>query len=71
MLCGFVTWLLFGLFTYGDIAHIGKNNGFVVGSTQVPVRAWNNARKGTGGLPPQVKLERRQMSYTVSVWHKT
>jgi hypothetical protein len=35
----------------------------VGGSTQVPVRAWNNARKGT----PPVKLERRQMTYTVSV----
>jgi hypothetical protein len=37
------------------------------GSTQVPVRAWN----GTWGVPPPVKLERRQMTYTVSVWRKT
>jgi hypothetical protein len=41
------------------------------GSTQVPVCAWNNARKGTWGLPPPVKLERRDMIYTVSMWHKT
>jgi hypothetical protein len=27
----------------------------VGGSTQVPVRTWNNARKGTWGLPPPVK----------------
>jgi hypothetical protein len=44
---------------------------YVGGSTQVPVRACNNARKGTRGLPPPVKLERRQMTYTVSVWRKT
>jgi hypothetical protein len=37
----------------------------------VPVRAWNNARKGTWGLPPPVKLERRDMTYTVSMWRKT
>jgi hypothetical protein len=43
----------------------------VGGSTRVPVRAWNNAQKGTWGLPPPVKLERRQMTYTVSVWRKT
>jgi hypothetical protein len=43
----------------------------VDGSTQVPVRAWNNARKGTWGLPPPVKLERRDMTYTVSMWRKT
>jgi hypothetical protein len=43
----------------------------VGGSTQVPVRAWNNARKGTWGLPPPVKLERRDMTYTVSMWRKT
>jgi hypothetical protein len=40
-------------------------------STQVPVRAWNNARKGTWGLPPPVKLEHRDMTYTVSMWRKT
>jgi hypothetical protein len=40
-------------------------------STQVPVHAWNNARKGTWGLPPPVKLERRHMAYTVLVWRKT
>jgi hypothetical protein len=43
----------------------------VGGSTQVPVRAWNNARRGTWGLPPPVKLERRDMTYTVSMWRKT
>jgi hypothetical protein len=36
----------------------------VSGSTQVPIRAWNNARKGTWGLPPPVRLERRDMTYT-------
>jgi hypothetical protein len=40
-------------------------------STQVPVCALNNARKGTWGLPPLVKLERRDMTYTVSMWRKT
>jgi hypothetical protein len=43
----------------------------VGGSTQVPVRAWNNARKGTWGLPPPVKLDRRDMTYNVSMWRKT
>jgi hypothetical protein len=43
----------------------------VNGSTQVPVRAWNNARKGTWGLPPPVKLERRNITYTVLMWCKT
>jgi hypothetical protein len=43
----------------------------VGGSTQVPVRAWNNARKGSSGIPPPVQLERHQMTYTVSVWRKT
>jgi hypothetical protein len=42
-----------------------RNDG---GSTQVPVRAWNNARKGTWGLPSPVKLERRDMTYIVSMW---
>jgi hypothetical protein len=40
-------------------------------STQVPVCAWNNVQKSTWGLPPPVRLERRHMTYTVSVWHKT
>jgi hypothetical protein len=43
----------------------------VGGSTQVTVRAWNNARKGTWGFSPPVKLERRHMTFTVSVWPKT
>jgi hypothetical protein len=30
-----------------------------------------NARKGTWGLSPPVKLERRDMTYTVSMWRKT
>jgi hypothetical protein len=29
------------------------------------------SRKGTWGLPPPVKLERRDMTYTVSMWRKT
>jgi hypothetical protein len=45
--------------------------GNVGGSTQVPVRAWNNAWKGIWSHPPPVKLERRQMTYTVSVWRQT
>jgi hypothetical protein len=43
----------------------------VVGSTQVPVPAWNNARKGTWRFSPPVKLKRRHMTNTVSVWRKT
>jgi hypothetical protein len=43
----------------------------VGGSTQVPVHAWNNARKDTWGLPPPVKLDCHQMTYTVLVWCKT
>jgi hypothetical protein len=43
----------------------------VGGSTQVPVRAWKNARKGTWGLPPPVTPERRDMTFTVSMWRKT
>jgi hypothetical protein len=43
----------------------------VGGSTQVPVREWNNARKGTWGLPPPVKLKHRDMTNTVSMWRKT
>jgi hypothetical protein len=38
------------------------------GSTQVPICTWNNALKGTWGLPPPVKLE--HMTCTVSVWLK-
>jgi hypothetical protein len=41
------------------------------GTLVVPVRAWNNVRKGTWGLPPTVKRERRHMTYNVSVWRKT
>jgi hypothetical protein len=37
----------------------------------VPVRAWNNAQKGTWGLPLPVKLECRDMTNTVSMWRKT
>jgi hypothetical protein len=43
----------------------------VGGSTQVPVRAWNNARKGAWGLSLPVKQERRHMIYNESVWRKT
>jgi hypothetical protein len=43
----------------------------VGGSTQVPVCAWNNPRKDTWDIPPPVKLERRDMTYTVSMWRKT
>jgi hypothetical protein len=32
---------------------------------------WNNSRKGTRGLPPPVKLERRHMTSTVLVWRQT
>jgi hypothetical protein len=42
----------------------------VGGSIQVAVRAWNNARRSIWGLPPPVKLERRDMTYTVSMWRK-
>jgi hypothetical protein len=43
----------------------------VAGSTRVPVRVWNNVRKGTWGLPPPVKLERLDMTYIVWMWCKT
>jgi hypothetical protein len=43
----------------------------VGGSTQLPIRALNNERKGTWGIPPPLKLERRDMTYTVSMWRKT
>jgi hypothetical protein len=43
----------------------------VSGSARVPICAWNNAGKGTWGLPPPVKLERRDMTYTVLMWRKT
>jgi hypothetical protein len=43
----------------------------ICGFTQVPACAWNNARRGTWGLPPPVELERRHMTYTVSVWRNT
>jgi hypothetical protein len=58
----------FGFFMWGSYPASLRNVG---GSTQVPVRAWNNAWKGTWGLPPPVKLERPQMTYTVSMWRKT
>jgi hypothetical protein len=43
----------------------------VGGYTQVLVRALYNDQRGTWSLPPPVKLERRHMTYTVSVWRKT
>jgi hypothetical protein len=43
----------------------------VGGSTQVPVPLWNHARKRTWGHPRPVKLGRRHMTYTESVWRKT
>jgi Flp pilus assembly protein TadB len=43
----------------------------VAGSTRVPVGAWNNAQRGTWGLPLPVKLERRDMTYTVLMWRNT
>jgi hypothetical protein len=30
--------------------------------------AWNNAQRGTWGLPPPVQVERHPMTSTVSVW---
>jgi hypothetical protein len=57
-----------------DFFHVRKLSSQLTqrgGSTQVPVRAWNNARRGTWGLPPPVKLERRDMTYTVSMWRNT
>jgi hypothetical protein len=40
-------------------------------SNQVSLIAWNNARKGTRGLPPPGKLGRHHLTYTVLVWCKT
>jgi hypothetical protein len=58
-----------GLLTYtlGSYPASLRNVG---GSTQVPVRARNNTRKGTWGLPPPVKLECRNMTDAVSMWCK-
>jgi hypothetical protein len=43
----------------------------VGGPTELPIRAWNNAQRGTCGVPSWVKLERRGMTYTVSMWRET
>jgi hypothetical protein len=59
-----LTWTL-DSFMWGSYPASLRNVG---GSTQVPVRAWNNAWKGTWGRPPPVKLECRDMTYTVSMW---
>jgi hypothetical protein len=64
---GIPTWTL-DSFMWGSYPASLRNVG---GSTQVPVRAWNKARTGTWGLPPPVKLERRDMTNTVSMWRKT
>jgi hypothetical protein len=55
-------------FMWGSYPAILQNEN---GSTQVPVRAWNNAQKSIWGLPPPVKLECRHMTYTVLVCCKT
>jgi hypothetical protein len=47
--------------------HYPASLGNVGGSTQVPVRAWNNAQRGTLGLPPPVKLESRNILYCVGM----
>jgi hypothetical protein len=70
-LCGFESLKAKGTldsFMLGSYTASSRNVG---GSTQVPVHAWNNAGKGTWGLPPTVKLERRNLTYNVSVWRKT
>jgi hypothetical protein len=59
-----LTMLNYYLFYPASLRNVGC-------STQVHVRSWNNAWKGTWGLPPRVKLERRDMTYTVSMWRKT
>jgi hypothetical protein len=58
----------FDSFMWGSYPACLRNVG---GSTQIPVRAWNNARKDTWGLPPTVKLERCDMTYIVLMWRKT
>jgi hypothetical protein len=62
--------LILDFFMWGSYSASLRN---VDGSTQVPTRAWNNARKGTWGLPSPVKQKRRHMTYTytVSMWRKT
>jgi hypothetical protein len=57
----------FDSFTWGSYPASLLNVG---GSTQVPIHAWNNARKGAWGLPSPVKLECRDMTYSVSMWRK-
>ena len=39
--------------------------------TEVPARAWNNARRGTRGPPPPVVLEYRHITFRVLVQRKT
>ena len=41
------------------------------GSTKVPACAWNNAQRGTWGLPPPGKLESRHIAITELVRNKT
>jgi hypothetical protein len=50
---------------------LSRNKRNVSGSTQVPVPARNNARKGTVGLSSPVKLERCHLTYNMLVWRKT
>ena len=45
--------------------------GNVGGSTQLPARTWNNARRGTCGLHSPVKRECRHITCTVLVRRKT
>ena len=51
-------------FMWGNYPATLQNVG---GSTQVLARAWNNARRGTWGLPPRWKLESRHITFTVLV----
>ena len=55
-------------FMWGIYPNSSRN---VIGSTQVPVRPWNNARRGTWGIPPPVKLECGHITIAVLVRRKS
>ena len=66
--CGFESQQGLDSFMWGSHPASLRNVG---GSTQVPTCAWNNAQRGTWGLPPPVKMESCHITFTVLVWRKS
>jgi hypothetical protein len=60
-------WRNFGFFMWGGLTASQRN---VDGSTQVPVRAWNNARKATLGHSPPGRLESRHIKQPKKICYK-